>query len=61
MFEVDKESCIGCGACVSIAPEIFFFDEDGLAEAKKDLVPKESGIQALESCPTNAISYTEKE
>ena len=61
MFVVDKDSCIGCGACVSIAPEIFFFDEDGLAEAKREAVPKEAGIQALESCPTSAISYVEKE
>ncbi len=61
MFYVDKDNCIGCGACVSIAPEIFFFDEDGLAEAKDVSVPKESGIQALESCPTNTISYIEKE
>ncbi len=61
MFKVDKENCIGCGACVSIAPEIFQFDENGLAEAKEINVPKESGIQALESCPTEAISYIEKE
>ena len=61
MFNVDKENCIGCGACVSIAPEIFHFDEDGLAEAKAEPTPKDSGIQALESCPTEAISYIEKE
>jgi len=61
VFEVNKENCIGCGACVSMAPEIFSFDEDGLAEAKKETIPKESGIQPLESCPVNAISYIEKE
>ncbi len=61
MFYVDKDNCIGCGACVSIAPEIFVFDENGLAEAKNVPFPKEAGIQALESCPTETISYTEKE
>lgn len=63
MFKVDKDKCIGCGACVSIAPEVFDFDTDGLAIAKENVSDefKEKGMQALESCPTDAIVYTEKE
>lgn len=63
MFNVDKEKCIGCGACVSIAPEVFEFDTDGLAIAKENVGDefKEKGMQGLESCPTDAITYKEKE
>lgn len=29
---VDKATCIACGACGAVAPDIFDYDEDGLAE-----------------------------
>jgi ferredoxin len=29
---VDKDTCIACGACGSAAPDIFDYDDDGLAE-----------------------------
>ena len=29
---VDKATCIACGACGATAPEIFDYDDDGLAE-----------------------------
>ncbi|UWG95618.1 ferredoxin [Dehalobacter sp. DCM] len=55
---VEKDACIGCGACISICPEIFEMDEDGLAATNKDQVPEnleESAQEAAESCPTEAI------
>ena len=30
--ELIKDRCIGCGACMSIAPENFTFGDDGRAE-----------------------------
>lgn len=57
MFKVEKEKCIGCGACVETCGEVFDFDDDGLAIVKKE--PSEENIEAateaLEGCPTNAI------
>jgi len=53
------EKCIGCGACVAIAPEIFEFDEKGFSRAKisetsdKRLVEKAK--EAAEACPVGAI------
>ncbi len=29
---VDKDTCIACGACGAAAPDIFDYDEEGLAE-----------------------------
>ena len=62
MFTVIKDKCIGCGACVSIAPEVFDFDTDGLAIAKENVGKefKDKGMQALENYPTEAIEFKDK-
>ncbi|NLM21101.1 MAG: ferredoxin [Peptococcaceae bacterium] len=55
---VEKDVCIGCGACPSICPEVFEMDEDGLAIALREQVPEdqeELAEEAAESCPTEAI------
>jgi ferredoxin len=56
---VNKDACIGCGACVSICPEVFSFNDEGFAEAITDNINdeyKERVLEALEGCPTEAIS-----
>ena len=54
MVKVDKEKCIGCGACESVCPEGFEMGSDGKAKVKN---PKAKCIkEAAESCPVNAIS-----
>ena len=55
---VDKDTCIGCGLCPSICPDVFEMDDDGKAIAKAD-VPEgkeEEAKDAESSCPVNAIS-----
>lgn len=62
-LNVNKESCIGCGACTGICPDVFEIGEDGLAEVIVDKISeelKEEAIDAMEGCPTLAI-YEEKE
>ncbi len=53
--EVDKNKCIGCGACTAIAPDVFDFDDDGLAKATSDKV-NDDVKTAAEGCPTEAIT-----
>lgn len=56
--KVIEDACIGCGACVSICPEVFQFNDQGLAHVINDNIDeslKERVMDALESCPTNAI------
>ncbi len=56
---VDKDTCIGCGLCPSICPEVFEMDDDGKAQAISPDVPEEheeSVKEAAENCPVNAIS-----
>jgi len=55
MIKVDKKTCIGCGLCASICDEVFVMGSDGKAKVKAQRkLPCVK--QAIESCPTNAIS-----
>lgn len=56
--QVDKDICIGCGACHAICSDVFNINEDGLSEVVVETVPEEQKpfvIDAIESCPTEAI------
>lgn len=53
MVSVDKEKCIGCGACESTCPKIFEL-KDGKAIVKKQ--SNEPCVkEAAENCPVQAI------
>ena len=57
-LRVDKDICIGCGACGAICPDVFEIDDDGLATAIVDEVSEEimeDAIDAKEGCPVDAI------
>ena len=51
---VEKDKCIRCGACTATCPEVFDFDDDGLAKVIKDEVNDDVKM-AAEGCPTEAI------
>ncbi len=56
--KVNKDACIGCGACAAICDKIFRINDEGLSEVIKPEVPKEdeeTAKEAIESCPTGAI------
>jgi len=61
MFKVtiDKEKCIGCGACVAVCDNMEVGD-DGKAHPKKSEV-KEQGCNkdAVDTCPVQAIEVRE--
>jgi len=59
---VNKDVCIGCGACQTIADGVFEIGDDGLAQVTEEFknkeIPndKEEVVQdAMDSCPTGAI------
>lgn len=56
--EVDKEKCIGCGACVSVCPRDVFEMNDGKARIAK---PEEciECSACISSCPVEAIKLIE--
>lgn len=56
--KVNKELCIGCGACQAIVRDVFEIDDDGLAKVKITNIEEELAedvIDAAEGCPTSAI------
>lgn len=68
---VDKETCIACGACGAIAPDIFDYDDCGLAECIYG-DDKNQGVteipeelhddlkDAADGCPTESIKIQDK-
>lgn len=59
-FKVDKDTCIGCGACINTCEEVFDYDDDGLAKVISNTITDESIIdlatEAMNNCPVGAIS-----
>jgi len=56
MVKIDRQKCIGCGACVSICPEVFEM-KGGKAKVKANAKKDVSCIkEAIDSCPVQAIS-----
>ncbi len=56
--KVNQEACIGCGACASIADGVFEINDEGLSQVKGAVKAEqeEAAKEAIESCPTGAIS-----
>ncbi|MBU5594250.1 ferredoxin [Amphibacillus sp. MSJ-3] len=61
---VDKQTCIACGLCGALAPDIYDYDDEGLAYALLDDNTGEVEIpdilvddmeDAHQSCPTESI------
>ncbi|WP_067836612.1 ferredoxin [Amphibacillus sediminis] len=61
---VDKETCIACGTCGASAPEIYDYDDEGIAYVLLDQnqgqapIPEvlvEDMFDACHGCPTESI------
>lgn len=58
-IKINRETCIGCGVCVALAPDYFQLDEEGKSVPKKEVVDeKDEEIvrTAAQSCPTGSIT-----
>ncbi|GIN72866.1 ferredoxin [Bacillus sp. J14TS2] len=66
---INQETCICCGNCEGLAPDIFDLDQDGVAFVKLDQnrgsipVPEDqidSLIDAMEECPTDSVKIADQ-
>lgn len=54
---VDQETCIGCGVCESVYPDLFEMSDDGKAKAKSIAnIDAALANDAASQCPVNAIA-----
>lgn len=67
---VDKETCIACGACGATAPDIYDYDDEGLAEVIYDGDNNTGTVEipddllddlqdAIDGCPTDSIKQSD--
>ncbi|WP_062356239.1 ferredoxin [Bacillus kwashiorkori] len=66
---VDKDTCIACGACGAAAPDIYDYDDEGIAfvvlddntgTAEVPEVLHEDMEDAFEGCPTDSIRVADE-
>lgn len=53
-----NDSCVGCGLCASVCPEVFKMTDGGVAVAMEGDVPAEvqdAAAEAQSGCPVSAI------
>lgn len=57
MVKINKETCIGCGSCESLCPEVFEMKDDMKAYIKSGADTKKPCVkEAIDICPTDAIN-----
>ncbi|HJM98400.1 MAG: ferredoxin [Acidimicrobiales bacterium] len=55
-IEIEKDECMSSGKCVADYPQMFNFDNEELAELKKDgKLNNEQILKAARNCPSRAI------
>lgn len=54
---INKDNCIGCGLCFTSLEDVFYQDNDGLANAKEEIDEEliEEVNDIKDSCPGCAI------
>ncbi len=62
-LSVDQVKCIGCGMCAGMDPDHFEIEDDsGLSTVvSQENIESETVIQAIDGCPTGAISINNDE
>lgn len=54
--KVDQNTCIGCGACASLCPDIFELNDEGKSTVKQEEPEDEACAKnAAQTCPVDAI------
>jgi ferredoxin len=57
---VNREECISCGLCVSLAPEVFRFEEEKSIAYNPAGAPESTIQDCIDGCPVGAISWQEE-
>ena len=63
-LKVNKDMCLGCGACCACCPNVFDFSDEGYPEVIVNEISEEdmeSAIEAKDGCPVGAIEEVTEE
>lgn len=58
---VDREACIGCGLCISLAPEVFRYEDGKSSVYGPNGAPEQKIQECVDGCPVSAISWQESD
>lgn len=59
---IDRLICVGFGDCIDEAPDIFEFDDEGIAVFKGDADDsRERIMEACRSCPVDALEVFDED
>ncbi len=54
-LKVNADACIGCGVCVSMASDVFAFDDEGKSSVIGEVADDATADSLISSCPVGAI------
>lgn len=60
IVEVDRDACIACGLCVSVAPEVFRLENGASIAFNPNGASEEKIQQCIDGCPVTAIFWKEQ-
>jgi ferredoxin len=52
---VDVSTCVGCGLCEQLCPEVFALGSDGIAKVKSSECSQHNLSDIAQQCPVEAI------
>jgi len=56
---VDRDACISCGLCISIAPSVFQFVDNKSQVVDPCGAPEQTIQECIDGCPVAAIRWEE--
>lgn len=58
---IDEDTCLGCGQCEEVCPDVFKLDDDKAIVVLEEIPPnlKDCCHEAEEICPVSAITIEE--
>ena len=61
-IRIDRLLCVGFGDCIEVAPELFFFDDDGIAAFRDPLpeIERDRLITSCDICPVDALTVLDQ-
>ena len=63
LIRIDRSLCVGFGDCVTVAPDLFVLDDEGIAVFREPSGPVEREVllEACRACPVDALTVHDED